>query len=67
MESAAPPSPKPRANDTGCPDRIEVMPDDRHVSAAIVKAWVTHLRSHGWTDTDLPMVWLMRARQGVTR
>ncbi len=50
-----------------CPDRIEVDREERHVAAATVKAWVTHLRSHGWTDEDLALPWLTRARQGVTR
>jgi len=40
---------------------------DAQVSAATVKAWVAHLRTHGWTEKDLGLVWLMRARQGVTR
>ena len=53
--------------DKRCPDRIEVHPEDRQVSAAMVKAWVAHLRSHGWTEKDLGLVWLTRARQGVTR
>ena len=53
--------------DKRCPDRIEVNPDDHQVSAAMVKAWVAHLRSHGWTDKDLGLIWLSRARQGVTR
>jgi hypothetical protein len=53
--------------DKRCPDRIEVRPDEQVVSAAMVKAWVAHLRSHGWTEKDLGLVWLARARQGVTR
>ena len=53
--------------DKRCPDRIEVHPDEQIVSAAMVKAWVAHLRSHGWTEKDLGLVWLTRARQGVTR
>ena len=36
--------------DKRCPDRIEVNADDRVVTAAQIKAWVAHLRSHGWTD-----------------
>ena len=50
-----------------CPDRIEVDRDAQLVSAATVKAWVVHLRSHGWTDKELGLVWLTRTRQGVTR
>ena len=50
-----------------CPDRIEVDRDETEVPAATVKAWVAHLRSHGWGDADLALVWLTRAKQGVTR
>ena len=53
--------------DKRCPDRIEVNPAYQVVPAAQVKAWVAHLRSHGWTDKDLGLIWLTRARQGVTR
>ncbi len=49
------------------PDRIEVNPDDPVVSAAMVKARVAHLRFHGWREKDLGLVWLTRARHGVTR
>ncbi len=63
------PSPKASvpARQTQCPGRIEIDPDDREVSAATVKAWVAHLRSHGWTDRDLDLQWLTRARHGFTR
>ena len=50
-----------------CPDRIEVDRDEAEVPAATVKAWVAHLRSHGWADADLALGWLTRAKQGVTR
>ena len=50
-----------------CPDRIEVERDQQHVPASTIKAWVAHLRSHGWADKDLELVWLTRARQGLTR
>ncbi len=53
--------------DKRCPDRIEVKADDQVVPAAQIKAWIAHLRTHGWTDKDLGLVWLSRARQGVTR
>ena len=53
--------------DKRCPDRIECNSEDRVVTAAQVKAWVAHLRTHGWTDKDLGLIWLSRARQGVTR
>jgi hypothetical protein len=53
--------------DKRCPDRIEVNADDRVVTAVQIKAWVAHLRSHGWTDKELGLIWLSRARQGVTR
>jgi hypothetical protein len=54
-------------SDKRCPERVEVDPAEQIVSAAQVKAWVAHLRSHGWTEKDLGLVWLSRARQGVTR
>lgn len=50
-----------------CANRVEVDAGIDIVSAADVRAWVTHLRSHGWTDTELDLVWLTRARQGVVR
>jgi hypothetical protein len=66
--STAPESPPPvPVIDKRCPDRVEVDPAERIVSAAQVKAWLTHLRSHGWTEKDIGVVWLSRARQGVTR
>jgi len=49
-------------SDTRCPGRVEVDSAEQHVPAAMIKEWLTHLRSHGWTE-----VWLGRARQGVTR
>jgi hypothetical protein len=33
----------------------------------VVKEWLNHLRSHGWTEKDLSVAWLVRGRQGVTR
>jgi len=42
--------------DTRCPGRVEVDSAERHVPAA-----------NGWTEKDLGVVWLGRARQGVTR
>jgi len=50
-----------------CADRVEVDAGTELVSAADVRAWVTHLRSHGWTDSELDLVWITRARQGVVR
>lgn len=65
---AAPPMKLPApSKSTQCPGRVEVDPTDREVSAATVKAWITHLRSHGWTDRDLDLHWITRARHGVTR
>jgi hypothetical protein len=46
---------------------VEVEREETHVPAVTVKAWVTHLRSHGWSDQDLDRNWLVRSRQGVTR
>ena len=62
----APLSPIP-VSDKRCPDRVEVNSADLIVPAATVKSWVAHLRSHGWTDKDLSLAWIVRARQGVTR
>lgn len=67
MASAPAPLPAVPVSDKRCPDRIEVDPTDLIVSAATVKSWVAHLRSHGWTDKDLSLTWIARARQGVTR
>ena len=53
-------------SDTRCPGRVEVDSAEQHVPAAMIKEWLTH-RSHGWTEKDLGVVWLGRARQGVTR
>ncbi len=60
------PLPKP-AGSAPCPDRVEIKPGDVIIPAATVKAWVAHLRSHGWTDKELDLIWLTRSRQGVTR
>src|SRR5262245_44864666 len=50
-----------------CADRVEVDRDVKDVPAATVRAWIEHLRSHGWTDKDFDPVWMARARQGVSR
>ncbi|HLF48821.1 MAG TPA: hypothetical protein VJA45_05555 [Methylomirabilota bacterium] len=62
-----PDAPLAPASGKECPHRIEVERDVPLVPAATVKAWVAHLRSHGWTDKELDLVWLTRARHGVTR
>jgi hypothetical protein len=67
MDAVTPPKPPSQASQKQCPGRIEVDPADRQVPAATVKAWLTHLRSHGWTEQDLDLHWLTRARHGVTR
>src|SRR5438128_3894704 len=67
MATVPAPLPQIPPKDVRCPGRIEVDSADAQVSAATVKAWVAHLRTHGWTEKDLGLVWLMRARQGVTR
>lgn len=67
MTPNAPASPPQPAGAQPCPDRIEVERDQQHVPGATIKAWVAHLRSHGWMDKDLDLVWLTRARQGLTR
>ncbi|HWN54409.1 MAG TPA: hypothetical protein VNP91_04810 [Methylomirabilota bacterium] len=67
MATVPAPLPQISPKDVRCPGRIEVDSADVLVPAATVKAWVAHLRTHGWTEKDLGLVWLMRARQGVTR
>jgi hypothetical protein len=65
MATGPAPLPLVAVNDTRCPGRVEVDSAEQHVPAAMIKEWLTDLRSHGWTD--LGEVWLGRARQGVTR
>jgi hypothetical protein len=67
MATVPAPLPQIPPKDVRCPDRVEVDSADVVVPAATVKAWIAHLRTHGWTEKDLGLVWLMRARQGVTR
>ena len=67
MASGPSPLPAVPISDKRCPDRVEVDAADLIVSAATVKAWVAHLRSHGWTDKDLSLAWISRARSGVER
>jgi hypothetical protein len=57
----------PPAGDKRCADRVGVERDLQHVPATLVRAWIDHLRSHGWADKDLDPVWIVRGRQGVTR
>lgn len=67
MDPLTPPKPATPATLKQCPGRIEVDASDLEVPAATVKAWVAHLRSHGWTDQDLDLQWLTRAKHGVIR
>ncbi|HSE05504.1 MAG TPA: hypothetical protein VLK35_15250 [Methylomirabilota bacterium] len=67
MDAAVPTKLPAPAKPAQCPGRIEVDPTDLEVPAATVKAWIAHLRSHGWTDHDLDLQWISRARHGVTR
>jgi hypothetical protein len=67
MDTAVPTKVPAPAKPAPCPARIEVDPTELEVPAATVKAWIAHLRSHGWTDHDLALPWLTRARHGVTR
>jgi hypothetical protein len=64
VPEALPPVP---VSDKRCPNRVEVDPAEQMVSAAVVKEWLNHLRSHGWTDKDLSLAWIARSRQGGTR
>jgi len=67
MNSNDRPLPAPSTGRVPCATRVEVEAGARIVAAADVRAWIAHLRSHGWTDGELDHVWLTRARQGVTR
>lgn len=66
---AVTPSPLPLnpPKDVRCDGRIEVDAKDEIVPAITVKAWLAHLRTHGWTEQEIGLIWLLRARQGVTR
>ena len=67
MASVPAPLPPVPISDKRCPNRVEVDSSEQVVSAVVVREWLNHLRSHGWTDKDLSLVWISRARQGVTR
>ena len=67
MTSVPAPLPPIPTSSKRCPNRVEVDSSEQVVSAAVVREWLNHLRSHGWTDKDLSLVWISRARQGVTR
>src|SRR6266581_1692634 len=63
------PSPLPQAppKDVRCAGRVEVDAEDQIIPALTVKTWVAHLRIHVCTEQEIGLVWLLRARQGVTR
>ncbi|MEX2223352.1 MAG: hypothetical protein WEG40_16295 [Candidatus Rokuibacteriota bacterium] len=67
MDAVLPTKPLAPSKPAQCPGRIEVDPSETEISAATVKAWIAHLRTHGWTDGDLDLQWLTRARHGVSR
>ena len=67
MDAITPPKPILSGKPLRCASPIEVDSTDLEVPAATVKAWIAHLRSHGWTDHDLDLQWISRARSGVTR
>jgi hypothetical protein len=67
MATGPAPLPLVAVSDTRCPGRVEVDSAEQHVAAATIKEWLTHLRSHGWTEKELGVVWQGRSRQGVTR
>jgi hypothetical protein len=67
MDPITPPKPILSGKLLRCASPIEVDSTDLEVPAATVKAWIAHLRSHGWTDHDLDLQWISRARSGVTR
>jgi hypothetical protein len=67
MDPITPPKPILSGKPLRCASPIEVDSTDLEVPAATVKAWIAHLRSHGWTDHDLDLQWISRARSGVIR
>lgn len=67
MDAATPTKPLLPSKPLRCAAPIEVDSTDLEVPAATVKAWINHLRSHGWTDHDLDLNWISRARNGVIR
>jgi len=67
MDTAIPTKPLLPGKAPRCGSPIEVDPTDLEIPAATVKAWIAHLRTHGWTDHDLDIQWISRARSGVTR
>ena len=67
MATGPAPLPLVAVSDTRSPRRVEVDSAGSIVPAAMINEWLTHVRSHGWTEKDLGVVWLGRSRQGVTR
>ncbi|HKC07992.1 MAG TPA: hypothetical protein VKJ67_14055 [Methylomirabilota bacterium] len=67
MDAITPTKPILPGKPLRCPSPIEVDSTDLEIPAATVKAWIAHLRSHGWTDHDLDLQWISRARSGVIR
>jgi hypothetical protein len=67
MDAVLPTKPLPPSKPARCASPIEVDSTDLEVPAATVKAWIAHLRGHGWTDHDLDLHWISRARSGVVR
>ena len=55
MDAVTPTKPPLPSKPLRCGSPIEVDPTDLEVPAATVKAWIAHLRSHGWTDHDLDL------------
>jgi hypothetical protein len=67
MDAVSPTKPTLPSKPARCASPVEVDPTDLEVSAATVRAWINHLRTHGWTDHDLDLQWISRARSGVVR
>ena len=67
MDTATPTKPLLPGKAPRCGSPNEVDPTHLEIPAATVKAWIAHLRTHGWTDHDLDIQWISRARSGVTR
>jgi hypothetical protein len=67
MDAVSPTKPPLTSKPARCASPVEVDPTDLEVSAATVRAWINHLKTHGWTDHDLDLQWISRARSGVVR
>jgi hypothetical protein len=63
MATGRAPRPLVAVSDTRCPGRVEVDAAEEDIPAPMIKEWPTHLRSHGWTEKELGVVWRGRSGQ----